>query len=263
MTLDVTSPVSGAVIGEATKIFGRIDVLVNNAGYSVLGAVEDIRYALLHLTSVFSLTFRDSEEESQDQFATNFFGPLRLIRSILPIFRAQKSGTIVNITSVAGFDGLPTSGLYAASKFALEGKLLSVPSFCDADIWLGLSESLAREVTDFNIRVLLVEPGAFRTRFLQSKAVPNKELTSAYIDTTVGNTLKYFDVLDGTQRGDAAKASSRIIDVVTKSGIAAGLDKEYLRLPIGPDCIERLDQKIENMKLNVDALRTIGLGTDL
>lgn len=63
----------------------------------------------------------------------------------------------------------------------------------------GLSESLAREVTDFNIRVLLVEAGAFRTRFLQSKAVPKKELTSAYIDSTVGNTLKYFDALDGTQ----------------------------------------------------------------
>lgn len=169
----------------------------------------------------------------------------------------------MNITSVAGFDGLPTSGIYAASKFALEGKLLAGSSFCDADAWSGLSESLAREVTDFNIRVLLVEAGAFRTRFLQSKAVPKKELTSAYIDSTVGNTLKYFDALDGTQRGDAVKASSRIIDVVTKTGIAAGLDKEYLWLPIGPDCIERLDRKIENMKLNVDALRTIGSGTDL
>lgn len=123
MTLDVTSSTSGLVLDEASKVFGPIDVLVNNAGYSIIGAVEDIRLVPISTTigKPSHSDALDSDEEAQEQFETNFFGPLRLIRSILPSFRARKSGTIINVTSIAGIDALPTCGLYAGSKFALEG----------------------------------------------------------------------------------------------------------------------------------------------
>lgn len=152
-----------------------------------------------------------------------------------------------------------TQAANSLSKVELKGR---IPNH-HANIREGLSESLSREVSDFNIRVLVVEPGAFRTRFLRSCIAPKKETTSDYVDTTVGKTLKYFDGLNGTQRGDPAKGASRIFDVVTKSGIASGLKEEYLRLPIGADCLERVDIKLENMKQNIEALRAIALGTDL
>lgn len=127
----------------------------------------------------------------------------------------------------------------------------------------GFSESLAREVSAFNIRVLLVEPGAFRTRFLASSVKTKGAMSSAYVGTPVENTLKSFDNLDGAQRGDPDKAASRIFDVVTKTGVAAGLEKEYLRLPLGDDSLERLGRKIESLQETVEALRSISSGTDL
>ena len=127
-----------------------------------------------------------------------------------------------------------------------------------ANIGAGLSESLAREVSTFNIRILLVEPGAFRTRFLSPASASQVKLSSSYVGTTVDNSLKSFNAYDGKQRGDPVKGVSRIFDIVTKSGVAAGLEKEYLRFPIGVDSIQRLDKKIQNLKENVEALRSIG-----
>ncbi|KAH7342887.1 putative short chain oxidoreductase/dehydrogenase [Rhexocercosporidium sp. MPI-PUGE-AT-0058] len=224
VALDVTSPDAGSTLNSAIKKYSNIDVLVNNAGYSIIGAIEDI-----------------SDEEAHDQFETNFFGALRLIRTILPHMRDKKSGTIVNITSIAGIDGQPTCGLYAASKFALEG----------------LSESLQRETAAFGIRTLLVEPGAFRTQFLTSgsKKSPAKTMTAAYAGTPVDITLKKFDDMDGKQRGDAKKAVSVIFDVVTKSGVAEGLDQKWLRLPLASDCVMRYETKLEGMRGNLEAVR--------
>jgi len=119
-----------AVIAKSEQAFGRIDVLVNNAGYGYLSAVEEGEDAAIRAL-----------------FDTNFFGLAAMLRAVLPRMRARRAGTIVNIASVGGIIGFPGSGYYAATKFAVEG----------------LSESLAREVEPLGIRVLLVEPGPFRT----------------------------------------------------------------------------------------------------
>eukprot|EP01111_Echinosteliopsis_oligospora_P017512 TRINITY_DN7620_c0_g1_i2.p1 TRINITY_DN7620_c0_g1~~TRINITY_DN7620_c0_g1_i2.p1 ORF type:complete len:220 (-),score=50.04 TRINITY_DN7620_c0_g1_i2:53-712(-) len=121
------------VAQEVIKVHGRIDVVVNNAGYGLLSAIE---FA--------------SEKDFRDQFDTNFFGPWKVIKAFLPSLREQKSGHIINISSVAGMAPGAGSGIYASSKFALEG----------------LSESLLAEVAQYNIKVTIVEPGSFRTEFL-------------------------------------------------------------------------------------------------
>ncbi|KAF8866724.1 NAD(P)-binding protein [Acephala macrosclerotiorum] len=181
VSLDVNAQNAGELMLEAVMKYGE-------------GAIEDI-----------------DDQEAHAQLETNFFGPLRLIRSALPLLRSQKFGTIVNITSVAGIDGLTTSGLYAASKSALEG----------------LSESLQREVSPFGIRVLLVEPGAFRTRFLAGGSTmrPKREMSEAYKETSVKATLGKFGEMDGKQRGDANKAVSVMFDVVMGEGVAKNLEK--------------------------------------
>ncbi|CZR57157.1 related to dehydrogenases with different specificities (related to short-chain alcohol dehydrogenases) [Phialocephala subalpina] len=190
----------------------------------------------------------ENDREAHSQLETNFFGPLRLIRSAPPLLRSQKSGTIVNITSVAGIDGLPTSGLYAASKFALEGP----------------SESLQREVSPFGVRVLLFEPGAFRTRFLAGGSmVRPKEMEPAYKGTAVEATLAKFKEMDGKQRGDANKAVSIIFGVVMGDGVAKGLDKGLLRLPLGEDCVQRYETKVKGMEKNLEAVKKFVLGLDV
>jgi NAD(P)-dependent dehydrogenase (short-subunit alcohol dehydrogenase family) len=139
LSLDVTDEAKVyTVIEKAQEIFGRLDIVVNNAGYGLLGAVEEI-----------------TTPEAKGVFETNFFGTLNVIQAVLPTLRAQRSGHIVNISSVAGMTGIPGCGLYAATKFAMEG----------------LSESLSHEVAPYNVRVTIVEPGAFRTEFLSQQSL--------------------------------------------------------------------------------------------
>ncbi|KAF4229631.1 hypothetical protein CNMCM8980_007197 [Aspergillus fumigatiaffinis] len=214
---------------QAENFYGRIDVLVNNAGYSLLGAVEDMR-----------------DDENYLQFETNFFGPLRLIRAVLPSMRARGSGTIVNVSSIAGLDGLPSCGMYAGSKFALEG----------------LSESLARELDPFNISVLLVEPGAFRTNFLAAAVKNETGLSETYRGTPVDAALCKFDSLQGTQRGDPLKGVARVFEVVAGEGQAGPLKGKILRLPLGSDCVERVEAKLKSLSHDLDATREAALSTD-
>jgi NAD(P)-dependent dehydrogenase (short-subunit alcohol dehydrogenase family) len=129
ITLDVSAENVEKVMAESLGIYGRIDVLVNNAGYSLLGALEDFGFATLHLEAVYN-NQQYSLGESREQMEVNFFGPLRTTKAVLPSMREKRSGTIVNFSSVAGFDGLPTCSLYAASKHALEGKAPRVASAC-------------------------------------------------------------------------------------------------------------------------------------
>jgi NAD(P)-dependent dehydrogenase (short-subunit alcohol dehydrogenase family) len=148
ITMDVDDDISVAkAVDEVVARAGRIDAVINNAGYSLIGAVED--------TSI---------EEAKSQFETNFFGTLRVCRAALPALRATGGGYIINISSLAGIVGLPYSGLYSATKFALEG----------------LSESLRLEVRQFGIKVVLVEPGDFQTKTTSSRRVAAAAQSGVY-----------------------------------------------------------------------------------
>jgi NAD(P)-dependent dehydrogenase (short-subunit alcohol dehydrogenase family) len=150
MDVDDDASVREAVNAVLAKI-GRLDAVVNNAGFAVMGAVEDT-----------------ADDEAKAQMETNFFGVLRVCRAVLPAMRQQRNGTIVNISSLAGLVGLPFSGMYSASKFAVEG----------------MSESLRLEVRPFGIRVVLVEPGDYRTQISAKRRVAAAAQTNdAYRET--------------------------------------------------------------------------------
>lgn len=238
-------------VKKAESFYGRIDVLVNNAGYSLLGAIEDIKYDIyIYIPlphSYPNLTMYNRDEEALAQFDTNFFGPLRLIRAVLPVMRAQKGGTIVNVSSIAGQDALATCGLYASSKFALEA----------------LSESLAREVESFNVSVLIVEPGAFRTNFLSAVQKTETPLSDPYRGGPVDVMLGKFDSAQGKQPGDTEKAVARIFGAVTGEGVAGELKGKVLRLPLGPDCVARMESKLKSVSHDLEAAREVAMSTNL
>ncbi|OKL60526.1 hypothetical protein UA08_04203 [Talaromyces atroroseus] len=228
--LDIAKPDTiSAAAKQAESFYGHIDILVNNAAYSLLGAVEDM-----------------TDDEGALQFETNFFGPVRLTRALLPSMRARRTGTIVNISSIAGQDGRPSCGMYAASKFALEG----------------LSETLAHELAPFNIAVLVVEPGAFRTNFLQAAQITKAGVSEPYKEGPVQIALDKFDAANGNQIGDPAKGVARIFEVVTGEGLAGGLKGKILRLPLGSDCVARLEQKLESVTGDLKLAREASLSTD-
>jgi NAD(P)-dependent dehydrogenase (short-subunit alcohol dehydrogenase family) len=175
--LDVTvAGQAAAAVAAAIERFGRVDVIVNNAGYGSVGAVEEIDLGDLR-------TLMD----------TMFFGAVELTQAALPHLRAQGSGAIVQISSMGGQVTAPGFGAYCAAKFALEG----------------LSESLAAEVGPLGIQVLIVEPGAFRTEFGGARMHRSRQI-DAYADT-VGPTRANIDAMDGTQPGDPRKAAEAII----------------------------------------------------
>ena len=164
-----------ATVEAAKQKFGRIDVLVNNAGYGYLAAVEE-----------------GEDADIRAMFETNFFGLAAMTRAVLPVMRAQKSGAIVNISSMGGFIGFPGSGYYAATKFAVEG----------------LSESLAKEVAPFGIKVLIVEPGPFRTDWAgRSLKVPTRPI-DAYEETAIARR-RQTQGYSGNQPGDPGAAPRR------------------------------------------------------
>jgi len=167
LELDVTDKAAtAAAIVKAQKHFGTIDVLINNAGYSVFGAIEE-----------------NTEKEARDLFEANVFGTLWMTQGILPVFRAQGHGHIVQLSSVMGINTLPTMGLYSATKFAVEG----------------FSEALQAEVKDFGIHVTLIEPNSFQTDFFGSSSVQSTAL-AAYAkvksDFLAGDGLKPENVGD-------------------------------------------------------------------
>jgi len=194
LRLDVTQPAEiKAAVNQAMTKFGRIDVLVNNAGYGVFGAVEEV-----------------SDLEVRRQFETNMYGALNVTRVVLPHLRHQRSGHILNISSSGGFVGFPGAGIYCASKFALEG-------------W---SEALAKEVSPLGIYVTIVEPGAFRTAFNGALIAPNQAIDD--YATTSGQMLQWLSQMDGQQPGDPQKATVAMMQVVNHSNpplrLALGAD---------------------------------------
>jgi NAD(P)-dependent dehydrogenase (short-subunit alcohol dehydrogenase family) len=181
VVLDLTdATATEQVIAHLEQQLGRLDVLVNNAGYGLAGAVEET-----------------SESEARAAFEINFFGPLRLVRRALPLLRAQGHGRIVQISSHAGFKGFAGFGLYSAAKFALEG----------------VSEALAQEIAPLGLRLTIVQPGPFRTDF----AGRNFHFAAAQLpvyDATAGAFRQRMAAVNGQQEGDPAKAAQAILAVV-------------------------------------------------
>jgi NAD(P)-dependent dehydrogenase (short-subunit alcohol dehydrogenase family) len=179
--LDLTCPSHiPAAVETALAAFGRIDVLVNNAGFGVVGALEEI----------------DAEQVARN-FQVNFFGALELIRAALPSLRAQGSGHIVNISAAAAIANYPGFSVYGATKWALEGA----------------SESLAAEIQPLGLRVTLVEPGPFRTEFIGRSLERARGAIDAYAPTS-GKFLKLLQGMQGRQPGDPAKAAHAILAAV-------------------------------------------------
>lgn len=232
IALDVTAPDVSKKISEAEKIFGGIDVLVNNAAYALMGVIEDL-----------------SESAARTQMETNFFAPLNIIQTVLPGMRtrgqAGRSQTIVNLSSIGGLAAMPTSGLYAATKHAIEA----------------ISESLSKEVAQFGIRVLIVEPGAIRTQFLTSTNVNFTELSEPYQSGITRQTSDAFKNLDGKQGGSVDKTSQAIFDVVTGTGRAEN-KRQVLRLLQGKDCHQRARAKMQSVLDDLEEMEDLDIAFD-
>lgn len=240
LALDVTSSSLSTILDDATAIYGHIDILVNNAGYALLGAFE---------------TFSDAD--CRAQMETNFFAPLNIVRHFLPAMRQRKSGTIVNISSTAGIEAKASRTLYSASKFALEG----------------FSEALYNEMRPLGVRVLLVEPGAFRSEFAgnvttgRGEKEGEKELPVEYQGTVVQVTLDAVHKMaaggDWKAPGSVEKGAQAIFDVVMGEGRGKTLkDEGWLRLPLGTDGSARWEVKLKGLKDNLDATEEIWKSTD-
>ncbi|KAH7371473.1 hypothetical protein BKA64DRAFT_308590 [Cadophora sp. MPI-SDFR-AT-0126] len=180
-----------ADIGEAAKIHGTIDILVNNAAYVLVGGIEET-----------------SDAEARAQFETNVFGPLSVIRSILPLMRTQKSGVIANIGSLGGYASFAGSGYYCASKFALAG----------------LTEALRAEVSPLGIQATVIEPGYFRTDLLKGDVDGRTAAANSIADykPTIDNVKNMLDSYDGKQLGDPVKGAQVIVEALKGTGRAAG-----------------------------------------
>jgi len=208
-----------AALAQAREHFGRIDVLVNNAGFSIVGAVEETDEAMLRAT-----------------FETMFFAPARLTKAVLPEMRAAGHGTIVQITSVGGLITAPGYGAYCAAKHALEA----------------YSEALSAEVAPHGLRVLIVEPGAFRTGLFGSAYRRMPELP-AY-EATVGATRAYAARMEGKQPGDPDQAARAIIDAVEAQSAP-------LRLPLGDDAVDGIRAKLKQVEQDVNWTEPIARST--
>lgn len=221
--LDVTNPQQATdAVTAAVERFGRIDVLVNNAGYGLFGAVEEI-----------------SDAEARTLFDTNVFGLLNVTRAALPTLRAQGAGRILNIGSSAGFGSSPGRGLYSAAKFAVEG----------------ITEALRAEVAPLGIHVTVVEPGSFRTNFLSPASVrqPTQRIP-AYTDT-VGPLRAALTTADGHQPGDPDRAATAIRQL-------AAMNEPPLRLPLGTDSVNLIDAKLAAVSDDLAAWRDLSISTD-
>lgn len=190
------------------------------------------------------LTMICSADEAQLQMQTNFLGPLFATQAAIEGMRTRGTGIIVNVSSIAAQDPQAASGLYAASKAALEG----------------LSAALAAELAPFGVSVLIVEPGAFRTNFLHATVPAGSACPEAYRGTPVQTVLDKFETMAGKQAGDPVKGVERIFEVVTGQGMAGHLKGKVLRLVIGEDALTRIrkqnDKFLDELNLGDEVARS-------
>ena len=221
--LDVTDPTQiDAVVADAVARHGRIDVLVNNAGRTQVGAVEET-----------------TDTELRDLFDVHVFGPAALTRAVLPYMRSQRSGAIVMMSSVGGQLSFSGFSAYSATKFALEG----------------LSEALAEEVRPFGIRVLVVEPGAFRTNLFGAGAAYFSPESPVYADTA-GATRRMVENGAGSQPGDPAKAAAAIRNAVEAQS-------PPLRLPLGDDAVDAILDHLHTQRSELLEWESMSRATNL
>ena len=222
LRLDVRKPDEvEAAVAAAIASFGRIDVLVNNAGYGVAGAIEEV-----------------DEAEFGPMFETNVFGLLRVTKAVLPHLRAQRSGHVLNLSSIGGLIGGPGIGYYNASKFAVEG----------------LSEALAGELAPLGIRVTVIEPGPFRTDFLGRSGVIAKQEIADYAESA-GKMRTYFSEQSGKQKGDPLRAAHAMMNVVES-------DNPPVHLLLGASALTRFRTKLDQWQKDLSAWESVTAGAD-
>ena len=220
--LDVSdvARVPGAV-QEAIAALGHLDVIVNNAGYGSLGPIEEIE-----------------EEEVQRQFDVNVFGPLRVLRAVLPHLRERRTGHILNITSIGGLKAFPGVGIYNASKFALEG----------------IGESLALQLGPLGIKVTNIEPSGFRTKWAGESATYTKPKIADY-EATTGENLANIAGNSGRQPGDPDRAAQAMYDVVQ-------LENPPVHLPLGKAAVKGAREKFEGLLKELAEYAEVGNAAD-
>jgi NAD(P)-dependent dehydrogenase (short-subunit alcohol dehydrogenase family) len=220
--LDVTNEAQAkAAVDEAMKAYGRIDVLVNNAGYSLLGNFEEL-----------------STAEIEGLLSTNFYGVIYVMRAVLPVMRKQRSGRIINISSLAGIVGFKHCGAYSAAKFAVEG----------------LSRSVAQEVEPFGIKIVAVEPGFFRTDLLDAHNARYGSSTIADY-AAEGTAEAMWSGYNGTQRGDPAKLGDVLVKI-------AGMENPPQQFVAGSDALAVARPALEARLQELRAYEDLSKSTD-
>jgi NAD(P)-dependent dehydrogenase (short-subunit alcohol dehydrogenase family) len=221
--LDVTSvDEAGATVDAAVERFGRVDVLVNNAGASFKGYFEEM-----------------SPQQVEQQLATNLLGPMNVTRAVLPVMRAQRSGHVISVSSGAGLMAFEYSSVYAASKFGLEG-------------WMG---ALAQEVAPFGIRTTIVNPGFFRTGLASPESLIWPERSIEDYAARSAAQRSWWQAQDGHQRGDPDKLARALVSI-------AGEDPPPQRFIAGGDVLDLAQRKIDELRAQLDGHRALSASLD-
>ncbi|MBE9159889.1 SDR family NAD(P)-dependent oxidoreductase [Nodosilinea sp. LEGE 06152] len=211
-----------AAVRQGIACFGRLDVLVNNAGYGMVTAIEEA-----------------TDAEVRKQYDTNVFGLLNVTRAVLPYLRQQKSGHIINISSLFGYDAIPGWGLYGSTKFAVEG----------------ISKGLAAELAPLGIHVTVVAPGLFTTDFLSTDSYVAAKTLIADYQETVGQMRMGADALHGNQPGDPKKFAQVILQL-------ANTEHPPLHLPVGKDAVAMYQGNAAKMAQEIEAWLPVATSTD-